>query len=206
MRANNIKYLGITLDEFLNWNEHTSTLCKSLKSFFPVFYNIKRYLNIEHVRVLYYTMLYSKIKYGFCVYGLTKLENINKIQVLQNSLLKVLMNKNRRYPTNQLHNELEILKLGDLYNQEISAFVCNFLNGRLPDVFSYYFQTFSDIHDINTRDNNIRLSLPIVKSDTGKNTVKFKGCNVWNSLSRKERTTRNPKAFKFLKTEYYHII
>ena len=40
-RAKSIKYLGITIDEFLNWDEHILNLCNSLNSFFSVFYNIR---------------------------------------------------------------------------------------------------------------------------------------------------------------------
>ena len=83
-RASSIKYQGITLDEFLYWNEHITCIIKSLNSFFSVFYNIRRYLTIEHIRVIYYTMIYSRIRYGFCAYGFAKKENIDKVQILQN--------------------------------------------------------------------------------------------------------------------------
>ena len=84
-RAKSIKYLGITLDEFLNWNEHTSNLCNSLKSFFSVFYNIRDYLFPENCRTIYYTLVYSKIRYGICEYGFTKAENMNKIKFFRTS-------------------------------------------------------------------------------------------------------------------------
>ena len=54
-------------------------------------------------RTIYYAMMYSKIKYAISVYGLSSLENINKIQVLQNKLPKVLAFKNYRYSTNPAH-------------------------------------------------------------------------------------------------------
>ena len=78
-RTKSIKYLGITLDEHLNWNQHISTLCKALKSFFSVFYNIRDYLIPENCKTIYYTMVYSKIKYGICVYGFSKNANMNKL-------------------------------------------------------------------------------------------------------------------------------
>ena len=62
-------------------------------------------------------MMYSKIKYATPVYGLTSLENINKILVLQNKLLKVLTCKNYRYSTNQLHNDFKILRISDIIAQ-----------------------------------------------------------------------------------------
>ena len=113
-RAKSIKYLGITLDEFLDWNEHITNIGKSLKSLFSLFYNIRRYLTLEHIKVIYYTMIYSRIKYGICAYGFAKQENMDKVQVLQNKLLKVLLEKEWRYSTNKLHNDINILQVEDL--------------------------------------------------------------------------------------------
>ena len=76
--------------------------------------------------------MYSKIKYAIPIYGVTKQDNISKIQVLQNKLLKILTFKNYRYSTNQLHNEFGILKVNDIINQEILTFVHEYINNKLP--------------------------------------------------------------------------
>ena len=195
-RTTSIKYLGLNLDEFLNWNSHITSLCRSLKSFFPVFYNIRRYLNNEHIKVIYYTMIYSRIKYGICVYGLTKNENIHKIQVMQNKLLKVLTEKKHRYPTSRLHNDLDILKVEDLVKQDITALICKYLNNNLPAIFHKYFKTFKDIHNYNTRYCTNRLQIPIHYTIIGSMTVKIRGPIIWNSLNHRMRSIKNPKTFK----------
>ena len=92
-RETQIKYLGLTLEEHLSWDQHTNAICNKLKSFFPLFYNIREYLDIDNIRNIYYTMIYSRIKYGSIITGLTTNENINKIQTLQNKPLKVLYYK-----------------------------------------------------------------------------------------------------------------
>ena len=56
-------------------------------------------------------MIYSRIKYGSIITGQTTKENIEKIQTLQNKLLKVLYKKNYCFSTNKLHNELAVLKV-----------------------------------------------------------------------------------------------
>ena len=122
-RESKVKYLGITLHEHLSWDEHTNEICKKLKCFFPLFYNIRSYLNKENVITIFYTMIYSRLKYGSIVTGLTTQLNIDKIQILQNKLLKVLYMKKYRYSTNRLHNELSILKFEDMVKQEILSFV-----------------------------------------------------------------------------------
>ena len=116
-RVSCVKYLGLFLDEKLSWNNHVNEVCTGMKRFFPTFYNIRSYVSLKHARVIYYAMMYSKIKYAIPVYGLASQENINKIQVLQNKLLKVLTYQNYRHSTNQLHNDFDILKVNGITNQ-----------------------------------------------------------------------------------------
>ena len=84
-------------------------------------------------------MIYSRINYGSIITGQTTNENINKIQTLQNRLLKVLLYKSYYYSTNKLHNELSILKFTDLVNLETLSFVFKYLHGKLPGVFDNCF-------------------------------------------------------------------
>ena len=195
-RAKHIKYLGITLDEFLNWNEHVSALCKSLKSFFSIFYNIRDYLFPENCKIIYYTMVYSKIRYGICVYGFAKNQNMNKIQVLQNKLLKVLTGKEMRYSTNVLHNDLHVLQVKDVFSQEIASFVNKYLNNKLPGIFEGYFRRFNEIHQYFTRGSTNSLIIPKYKTDIGKKTVKINGCTTWNDLSNEIKSIANQKSFR----------
>ena len=143
-----VKYLGVTLDEHLTWNEHVQNVCNSLKRCFSTFYGVRDYINIDQIKTIYYSLIYSKIKYALAVYGMTSKENILQIQRIQNKLLKVLMKKNYMYATNKLHNELKILKVEDLMDQEILTFVSNFKNKTLPKIYDSYFQFRSDYQQI----------------------------------------------------------
>ena len=134
-RVSQIKYLGLTFDEHMSWNAHTADLCNKLKCFFPVFYNIRQYVNKEHIRIIYYAMIYSRIKYGSIVYGLTSDANLDKIQIMQNKLLKVISSKPYRFSTNKLHNELFLLKFKDIVKQDILSFVYNYVHINLQYIF-----------------------------------------------------------------------
>ena len=139
-------------------------------------------------------MIYSRIKYGICAYGFANKDNLEKVQVLQNKLLKVILEKSWRHPTDALHTELNILKVRDIFYQEISSFVNKYFRDDLPEVFTDYFQHFR--HTYGTRGNLNRLILPLYRTELGKKTVRYKGCEIWNNLSQGKKNIKNAKRFR----------
>ena len=81
-RSSHNKYLGITLDENLTWNNHIIELSNKLKRLFHIFYNIRDYLTKENIKTIYYALVYSRIKYGISVYGQACDNKMKKIQTL----------------------------------------------------------------------------------------------------------------------------
>ena len=195
-RVSCIKYLGLYVDELLNWNNHVNEVCSALKRFFPTFYNIRYYVSLNHARIIYYAMMYSKIKYAIPIYGVTKQYNISKIQVLQNKLLKILTFKNYRYSTNQLHNEFDILKVNDIINQEILTFVHQYINNKLPSVFDQYFTHRFSIDEYISSGRKIRFITPRFYTDVGADAINVKGAQLWNGLKLDIDPNVSNKVFK----------
>ena len=55
------------------------------------------------------------------------IKNMSPIQTLQNRLVKVLLNRDYRYPTNKLHDDMDILKVNDIYELEFLSFAHSFI-------------------------------------------------------------------------------
>ena len=195
-RVTCVKYLGLLLDEKLDWKNHVNEVCNGLKRFFPTFYNIRSYVNLTHARTIYYAMLYSKIKYAIPVYGLASQESMNKIQVLQNKLLKVLTKKNYRYSTNQLHNDFEILKVNDITNQEILTFVHSYINNKLPSIFDEYFTHRFSMEMYIASERKIRFIIPRHQTNIGADSLNVKGAQLFNFLKLVIKPNVSSKVFK----------
>ena len=189
-----IKFLGITLDENLSWNHHIDDVCRKLKSFFHIFYNIREYLSKKEIQSIYYALVYSRIKYGINVYGQAGSTKIDKIQTLQNQLLKVLSNKNYRHPTEKLHKEFELLLVEDLAKQELLTFVHNYFSNSLPPVFEDYFDSFDHPYKTRYRHNTIRLKMH--NSNLAAASVRVNGAKEWNKLNKRYKTITNRKNFR----------
>ena len=115
-RVTHVKYLGVFLDEHLSWDIHITYPCNSLAKYLSVFYNVRMMVPEKLKKQLYYSFVYSRIAYGIEVYGSCKCNTLlAKVQVMQNKLLKILYNKDRRYSTNTLHHELKLLQVKDIH-------------------------------------------------------------------------------------------
>ena len=195
-RETQVKYLGLTIDEHMCWDKHTNEICTKLKSFFPLFYNIQQYLDMEHIKTIFYSMIYSRLKYGSIVTGLTSDENINKLQTLHNKLLKVLSHKNYRYSTNKLHNELSILKVKDMVQQEILSFTHSYVHDNLPKVFKNFFNHRHEVSEMITEPRKRRFHLPIFKTDIGASTVTAVGSKIFNEKAMELKLENTMKTFR----------
>ena len=47
-RITHTKYLGLIIDEQLSWKEHIHQLCNKLKGLFPIFHDIRNFINLKH--------------------------------------------------------------------------------------------------------------------------------------------------------------
>ena len=199
-KSSSIKFLGLTLDENLSWDQHINELSNKLKSLFHIFYNIRDFLNEKDIKMLYFTLVFSRIKYGIALYGQAAQTKVKKIQVLQNQLLKVLSKKDSDYPTEKLHKEFKILMVQDIKNHEILTFVHNYFNDNLPPVFDDYFNNFN--HCYNTRNRNTSFQIRDHNTDLAALSVQIDGSKQWNNLNNDLKLIPKRKLFRKELKEY----
>ena len=195
VRSDSVKFLGVTLDEHLKFDIHINNVCNKLKSLFHVFYNIRNFLSKDNIKTIYFSLVYSRIKYAITVYGQAGSTKMNKIQVLQNKLLKVLAGKKFRFSTDRLHDEFDLFKVCDINKQEILIFVHNYFQENLPSVFNGYYTLFPG-NNIQTRNSNRLIRKERRNSNIGENSVKNLGADLWNKLSPDIKNISNTKLFK----------
>ena len=195
------KYLGLHLDEKLNWKHHVTQLCQGLTKFFGIFKKIRESLTSKLAKQLYYAFIYSRIHYGIQIYGSCAATTLSKIQRLSNGLLKFLLRYDRRTSTTTLHKDLKILKVDDIYEVNILTFVGNCLNGKCPKIFENYYNYQHQQHSL--RDSRPKLTVPRHRTEYAFDSVRIKGAVLWNSLSTEIKSKATLKSFrKILKSHY----
>ena len=136
------KYLGIILDENLNWAEHLQYVSKKLSIAGGIMYRLQHYLTPKLLKLVYYSIAYPHLQYAITSWGKAPATYINKAQVQQNRLIRILSNTyKQKVKLSFLYSKLNILKIEDIYNLEALKFMCKFKNKTLPTPFRHYFIT-----------------------------------------------------------------
>ena len=180
-RSPQVKYLGLIVDEKLNWHQHINELEKTLVKTVKAFRLIKNWLPKKLKLQIYYAYIHSKIKYGITLYGTACKAFLNKIQVLQNRTIKILFNLDHYTPTKYLLKCSKLLSVKDLYQLTIAQFVHRNMVKTLPTLFKDYFQT--SIHSERTTRQTHLLKSYRVYTEQAKNSVRYTGTNIWNELT-----------------------
>lgn len=117
-----IKYLGIIIDQHLKWTEHISYLTKKIRILIHKFYLLREFLCTKLIKLVYRSLVESLLRYGLVVWGGTYKSNLQPLTVIQNSILKVMFRKDRRYSTKALYNS-EICNINCLYIHSICTYI-----------------------------------------------------------------------------------
>ena len=105
-RCNSIKYLGLTLDERLNFNEHIMNLrieCRDRLSALKIVAHKSWRLSKETLKQIYHSIVRSKIEYSFILVGCLGSGVWEKLRVIQNNALRIIYGKKREFGNAQLH-------------------------------------------------------------------------------------------------------
>ena len=106
------KFLGMWIDQNLNWNEHLSKLKTKIKRNLTILQICNKYLNTDTKKMMYYAQIYSHLSYGLILWG-NKISNtqLTTMQKLQNKAIKLVDLSQTKIEST--YKTLEILKLNE---------------------------------------------------------------------------------------------
>ena len=199
------KYLGLIIDENLSWRHHINDLCKRLLKYIGIFYQIRNTLPTETAIQIYYSFIYSQLSYAIEIYGTASTTFLNPLQILQNRLIKLLTMKPRRFSTNQLYLEYNLLKIKDIHSYNIGGIVFKYCNGMLPSVLADAIHlSKNNESSISTRNNDL-FHVTHHKTVHGKFQLNNYFYNIWHKLPSTIKSNNSLQAFqKSLKTMLIH--
>jgi hypothetical protein len=176
-----MKYLGVILDNKLNWHNHIQYICTKLAKAAGIIFKLRNKMPQKVLMLLYHSLVGTYLQYGIASWGSAKSTALIKLQNLQNKVVRYLTRLSQRTNVAEQYKNLNILKLNDIYFLEVGKFMYRNSNQTLPSTFDEYFRHIDHHYDTRTRSNHV-FSLPTPRTDFGKQSIKFAGIKIWSDI------------------------
>lgn len=98
-------FLGLTLDNRMNWKAHLESLKRKLTSLCGILRKVSSFLPLATMKTLYFSLIHSRLQYLVATWGLACKSSLRELQVIQNRSLKAVFRKPHLYPTHLLYED-----------------------------------------------------------------------------------------------------
>lgn len=178
------KFLGIIIDDSLNWYQHIECLCKKLSSVCYALYRLKSITNVEICMAYYNAQFKSRIIYGLVFWGTS--HALNRVFLLQKRALRHMAGVPMRTSCRELFKKFGILPVVSQFILEIITYVKTNEGSFLRMNYNH---TYSTTHS----------SLLIIPRHTlvgYERSPRYMGIKLFNSLPKTYRDIESVQSFR----------
>ena len=182
------KYLGVIIDNKLNWNEQIKAINLKLSKATGLLSKIRHYVPKTILRSLYYAFINSHIDYKLLNWCTSNETNLNSININMKKAIRIMCFKPRDEPSLPLFKSLGILPLDKAIKLRQGKFMWKLVNNYLPQSLSSNFT----LHTITVRS---QFAMPAPRLDLASRHINYAGIKLWNEIPLRIKQTTTPKAF-----------
>src|SRR3989442_9492515 len=199
-----VKYLGIYIDDKLNWHEHISYLVKKISSLTGILYRVKLFLPLQCKKQIYFALINSLLIYCVEICANVNKSVLNPLIIKCNRLLRLMQSKPKRTPVIDLYSTFGTLPVDKLFQYYTLKLIhkCIYNNSVLPASISKWFIRNSSIHNHLTRHKDFLF----IQSSSNRKSIVFYGPSMWTKLP--PNLQADPSLISFLRSYkeylYYH--
>ena len=200
-RVKETKYLGVILNEKLNWTKHVNFIKNKLNSASYIMSKLRHYVDIKTLQMIYYSVVNSHLSYCITTWGGAPPTIIEPLKVIQRKIIRIMTFSDFQARTTPLFLKLNILKLQDIYKLNLSLLFHKIHNNEI--VGQHNLTNITSIHSHNTRlSHNINYFTNYHKTNIGRSTYSAAGNKIWTSLPSNFKN----KSYNTFKQDYKNLL
>ena len=155
-QKDNVKYLGVLIDQHLRWNYHVSNISKKISRGIGILTKLRNFMGTDLLKTIYYCLVYSHLTYGIHAWGSACITETVKLSVLLKKAARILTG-NQYFQiygeqagplpsAEPLFKELKLLNFKDAFDLNVAKFIYLTLAGQSPAIFNDWFSYTNNIH------------------------------------------------------------
>ena len=124
------KFLGVILDNKLNWNAHINYITKKISKSVSILKMVKYTFPCDILKSLYYTLIYPYYTYCNLVWGSAANVHLEPLINLQKKLVRIVSKSGYLDHTEPIFNNLKLLKVKQIYDLNCAKFMYQCYNNK----------------------------------------------------------------------------
>ena len=183
--VSSIKYLGIIIDNKLNFVPQAREVFVKISKMHGVFYSLSSLVPKATLITVYHSLVYPLITQNMLIWGGISTANLKNIKTMMNNILRCILKVERDHnniplvSVNAMYKSLNLLQFDDIYRYLLIRFL-HLVLYKNTELFNEYFAPLLPSHSYNTR--NIRINLPVVRLEVERHFTLFQSCKLLNEL------------------------
>lgn len=189
-----IKYLGVFLDPQLNFSSHIDFICKKIGKKIGFFYRISQNLSQWAKLLIYNTIIYPHFNYCCSLLLACNKAEINRLQLLQNKAMRIILKCNKYTPIKMMLNSLGWLNVEQIIELSNIVIIFKIKNNLMPSYLQNFLVTRSERHSYNTRTKD-HFEIQYERSTYMQKHLFSNGLRFYNALSNEIKSIKSLKLF-----------
>ena len=181
-RVTHCKYLGVLIDEHLDWVKHIEYLGKKIAKDIYLLKRIRPYVTKQTALTFYTSIIQSRFDYCSIIWGNAGKGCLDKLQKLQNRSLRIVLQVDWYFPSKNLFDILKIDNLSDRRNKQTLHMMYKIAYDMIPGEFLKYFVPKEFYYGLRNAHKCFELSKP--RTNFKKRSFSYRGIKDWNQLPR----------------------
>lgn len=193
-----IKYLGLFIDNKLNWKKHTEETAKKISGPIGIIAKLSGFMPTSVLRMIYHSLVHSHLSYLTLLWASAKRVNRRPLEVLQNRAVKKCQKLRMRHNTADAYKRARILPLRGISNmQTLECVITNIREHQDCSRPSFEFPVTT-----RPRRGPQLLRIPKVKGGYGQASLNHRGATLYNKLPDATRNNIHKQKPKKYMKEY----
>lgn len=194
--ANEIKFLGLTIDHNVTFSSHVNKISSTISKFIGVVARMRNVVPPSILLKMYYSFIHSTISYAIELWYNCAGYLSNNIFTRQKCALRILTRSHFNAHTAPLFEQLRILTVNSVFKYKLGLYFFKTLNSEDYDpALLNYITSNTNNHSHATR-NRHDITLPRYNRSRTQNSFLYIGCKIWNEMDNNLKLINSYNSFK----------
>ncbi len=192
-QVDHYKYVGVTIDSHLSWDKHLDKVVAKAKFKLMLMRKNKAYINQDLLKLMYTGLIRPNLEYCGALFTKLTKKQTQKLEVLQNDAMRVILGKGRRDSATEMRENLHIPTLQSRRYVKLASIIYKALNSEAPE---YLTECLHKNHNQTSNTRSRGWVQPKCNIETFKASFEYQSTVIWTKLSEDAKASQNSNIFK----------